>query len=233
MDVRDSRPRAKGSTKVAVVLAIAAIAGTLSYLVAVYPTLTPFLPVHFGGGMIADRWRPRSWMLVLIPVWLQLTVAAASGAVAIILRARWRRSRPDTDDARRVRVTTDAVAWLAFVWIAFQAVAAVELVNLWGRGWGGLRHNYDAAVAVAALASAAIAWRAVRLMGKRPPEPDARFWRLNRLYLNRADPALFVPARGGFGYTLNFGRPVAVVLLALALLIGGSAPLVIVLTLIR
>jgi uncharacterized membrane protein len=55
--------------------------------------------------------------------------------------------------------------------------------------------------------------------------PDLR-WILGRLYVNRADPALFVERRMGLGYTLNLGNPwswvviiVFVVALAIPLLL--------------
>jgi uncharacterized membrane protein len=46
-------------------------------------------------------------------------------------------------------------------------------------------------------------------------------WKLSSVYYNRADPALFVQRRIGVGYTLNFGQPMAWVLL---LMIVGLIP---------
>ena len=37
-------------------------------------------------------------------------------------------------------------------------------------------------------------------------------WRAGVFYVDRNDPALFVPKRFGFGYTLNFGQPAAILL---------------------
>jgi divalent metal cation (Fe/Co/Zn/Cd) transporter len=51
-------------------------------------------------------------------------------------------------------------------------------------------------------------------IGRRPPE-DA--WR-GSFYANRDDPAVLVPKRFGFGYTLNFGNPWSLAVLALILL---------------
>jgi uncharacterized membrane protein len=44
--------------------------------------------------------------------------------------------------------------------------------------------------------------------------PDSA-WVLGMLYVNHDDPALFVEKRFGIGYTLNFGHPLAWVLLGL------------------
>jgi uncharacterized membrane protein len=43
---------------------------------------------------------------------------------------------------------------------------------------------------------------------------DDRFWKGGLLYVNRDDPALVVGARFGFGWALNFGNPVAWLLIA-------------------
>ena len=43
---------------------------------------------------------------------------------------------------------------------------------------------------------------------------DDRFWKAGLLYVNRDDPALVVGARFGVGWTLNFGNPVAWLLIA-------------------
>ena len=43
---------------------------------------------------------------------------------------------------------------------------------------------------------------------------DDRFWKAGLLYLNRDDPALVVGARFGVGWALNFGNPLAWLLIA-------------------
>jgi len=44
------------------------------------------------------------------------------------------------------------------------------------------------------------------------------------LYKNADDPALFVPTRAGDRWTLNFGRPVAVAVMGVILIVGIVAP---------
>jgi len=58
-------------------------------------------------------------------------------------------------------------------------------------------------------------------------ETDSAQRRLGGLYLNRQDPALFVPRRNGPGWTLNFGRPQALVLFGVVLFFSIWAPLTI------
>jgi uncharacterized membrane protein len=48
--------------------------------------------------------------------------------------------------------------------------------------------------------------------------PD-RYWKAGIFYVNPGDPAVFVEKRFGIGYTVNFGRPAAWVILGAVLLI--------------
>ena len=82
--------------------------------------------------------------------------------------------------------------------------------------------------------SAIVAVRAQKRLGR----PEARafvaeHWRFGQLYSNASDPALFVPTRTGSRWTLNFGRPVAVVLFGLILAVGIVAPTIIMGLLLR
>lgn len=74
------------------------------------------------------------------------------------------------------------------------------------------------------------AQRKANIPDDRPAAPifrdDERYWIGGILYKNPDDPALFVPKRFGFGWTLNFGHPKArlfllVLLLVLLLLVLG------------
>lgn len=51
-----------------------------------------------------------------------------------------------------------------------------------------------------------------------------RFWKAGLFYINPDDSALMVPKRYGFGYTLNFGRPVCWLIFAAILLLPLLLP---------
>ncbi len=55
-------------------------------------------------------------------------------------------------------------------------------------------------------------------------ETDAAHWKFRGVYFNRQDPALFVPLRSGVGWTLNFGRPQALVFLGVFLFVSIFGP---------
>ena len=52
---------------------------------------------------------------------------------------------------------------------------------------------------------------------------DDKYWKMGMFYVNRDDPSLFVEKRFGIGFTLNFGRPLGwIVLAVIAIIIVGS-----------
>jgi len=230
--------------RVAAALTFASMAGTAGFLLGRYPLLTRFLPVHFGRMDMPDRWRAKSLSLVLMPFWVQIALTLALGAIAVILlwRAAPRAGQPDgvpsgsrEEDAERMIAVAEAVALLLLVWVAFQAFAAVEVVDLWQRGWGGLGRAYAAGLLTGVALSAAIGVYTMVRIGRPPARgwDEGPHWRLRHLYFNPADPALFVPDRRGAGWTLNFGRPAAVVLIAFVILFGVGAPWFIIRSLVR
>ena len=45
------------------------------------------------------------------------------------------------------------------------------------------------------------------------PDDDDEHWKLGIFYVNRDDPSVFLPERFGIGWTINFGRPAAWILI--------------------
>jgi uncharacterized membrane protein len=202
-----------------VVIAATAAIGALRY---------PGLPAHIvteSGHRV-----PKAAVSVLTVAGQLYFTAVYSGLMLIV-----HRSRPDIEAAdplasalryrrfltvfTRAVLTTAALADLALLLIALPdwqvyrlagigralpalpfAVGVLQLgaVAAW-TGQGGSRLNGN----VHGLASAAGTDR-----------DDDRFWKAGLLYVNRDDPALLVGARFGVGWTLNFGNPVAWLLIA-------------------
>jgi uncharacterized membrane protein len=241
-------PRVTRTAGAAIVLTLMVMAGTAAFLIERFPRLPPMLPVHLGRGGLPDRWAPRTYALVLMPLFVQLALGLIFGAVTAILL--WRAAPAPTAggdapfpldaerrraDDERMQAAGEAVTLLALVWIAFQSLAAARVVRLWENGGGNLGSIYGLGLVTAVILSIVIATRSLAVIRRAPVHVagDGPHWRMKVLYVNPADPALFVPARGGFGYTLNFGRRAAVLLLGLALLIGVGLPMLIVRLLTR
>lgn len=86
----------------------------------------------------------------------------------------------------------------------------------------------------ASLLTVAVSIRAHFRLGRPPPRPFvSEHWRHGQLYNNAGDPALYVPARNGAGWTLNVGRPVTAALMAVILAMGIIGPAIILGLLLR
>lgn len=223
-------------TLLGVATTIAAISGTVGFILGRAPTLPPLLAVHFDSDGIADRWLPPSWPLVFIPVWIQLTLTFVFGAIGSVLLYRTRRVRQVVEDEifrrdrERMLYTAEAVSLLSAIWVTVQGLGAIRLFVMWQRMCCGMGDVYYVSLAIAIVLSVIVGIRAavyVRYPAPEPPATDDIHWRLRGLYFNPQDPALFVPLRSGIGWTLNLGRPRAILMLAVFLMFGIGAPLLI------
>jgi hypothetical protein len=127
-----------------------------------------------------------------------------------------------------MRLAVQGIALLGAVWITVQAVGAARLVAVWQGGRGSFGRAYNIAVSISLVVSAVIVWRTMREVKQEGPEAvaevDPSLWRLRNLYFNPKNPSLFVPTRRGVGWTLNFGRPLAIFLIASVLTAGIGGP---------
>jgi uncharacterized membrane protein len=138
----------------------------------------------------------------------------------------------DGVQSRRVR-RLNLVATLASEYLVALLLAWTTVVSMFSGQGDGAR--LPLAFRVAPFALLIIGGLAIRVMRRTaasggPPvgdtTPDAR-WFLGHLYLNPADPTLFVEKRMGLGYTLNLGNPVAWVVIAV-FVVALAIPLVLV-----
>lgn len=212
-------------------LSVALTAGTASYLGSIYGELPLGIPVQFAGG-IPFIYQMKTPAVVMVPVIVQLGLLAVFGALMLLLLWRARPSVGESHldavgDSERMRLATEGVALLACVWIAVQALGAARLIVLYRGGWGDFGALYGVTMITAVVASVVIAARTMKLVGNQRgtvPATDPSVWRRRNLYFNPSDPALFVATRTGSGWTLNFGRPLAIALLVGTLILGIGGP---------
>jgi uncharacterized membrane protein len=163
-----------------------------------------------------------------MPVFVQVALAATFGAIGVILMSRRGVGdlyHQDSGDAKAAAAATEAIMLIALIWVAFQAYAALALVWMWTRERAGLGWAYTGLELQGLILTVVVALRANARVGTPGPQPFvAEHWRFGHLYKNRDNPALLVPARDGRQWTINFGRPVAVLLLAVLLTVGIVAP---------
>jgi uncharacterized membrane protein len=212
--------------RVAVRVMVLTILGTAAFLVVRFPELPSLLPVHFRPSGVPNGWQYRTLPRVLMPVFVQLALALSLGAIGALLLSRKPGSADQNGpDARAAAAAAEAVILIGLIWVAFQAYAAVALTEMWSREHGGLGAWYAYWQLVGVIMTGLVATRAHARLPRPISKPDVPgHWRLGQLYCNPDDPALFVPTRTGARWTLNFGRPVAVTLLALILLFGIVGP---------
>ena len=223
-------------TLLGVAVTIAAVSGTTGYVLGRAPALPPVLAVHFDGAGIADRFVQASYPIVLVPVWIQLTLAIVFGTVAGVLLHRTQTTRSAVEDEvsrqerERMLLAAEAISLLSAIWVGFQGLLAIRLIMMWQSMCCGLGSIYYQSLVVCIILSAIVGVRAAVYV--RHPRPvmratDDAYWRFRGVYVNRQDPALFVPLRSGLGWTINFGRPQAIVFLAVFIFFSVWAPLLI------
>lgn len=219
------------ATRLAGAATVLVIAATAAYLKAMYARIPYAIPMRFENGepLIFATKTPA---MVFLPAGMQVALAITFAALVVLLLWRARPHEGDANnaaDVRRMQHAAEAVALLGTVWIAFQSVSAWRLVELWRRGYGGLGEVYGFALVTAITVTIIVFARAVVLMGHRqgrevPVPVDASTWRRGH-YVDRSNPALFVPvAAGGSGLTVNFGRSITAFLLVMVLGAGIGGP---------
>lgn len=189
--------------------------------------------VHWGANGQPDRWAARSFEGVFLPL---LDAAATLAVLTFLLYgiAHWLRpihaaGRPATRESRFRR--TMSTMLLALEYFLASLLSWVALRPL-------LPHAYQRLPSVIVLLPVLIIVVNVAVLmwlgqgGSRVslpdgPQPDSakpvgdrtedRFWKLGVFYFNRDDPSVMVERRFGLGYTMNFARPVAWLVLLLIL----------------
>lgn len=202
---------------------------TATYLGVIYPTLPDGLPVRYLRGE-PIFFQVKTPLVVMLPALVQAALLVTFAALSLLLLWRVRPDRGDAADradGARMKLAVEGVALLGAVWISVQAIGAARLAALWQGGRGGFGVVYNVAMLIALAVSIAIIWntmKALRQERSSRADTDPSVWRFKHLYCNPADSALFVPTRRGLGWTLNFGRPLAIALIAVILTLGIGGP---------
>ena len=190
------------------------LAASALWLRARWDDLPARLPVHWNWAGEADRFVSHTASGVAMPLLLGLALCL----LLICLQLGLRYAAPRT--AMRpfsLRLVLAAEYFAAFTCCGVLAAAATS-----GRMLKPLL--------VLTAAGTAALMIAILVMARRTPPTALRnpaAWHGGAFYVDRDDPALLVPKRYGYGYTFNFGNPLAgaltVALLALPLLFAAFA----------
>ncbi len=106
---------------------------TFAFLHSAYERLPIVVPISFEAGSPLS-FAAKSPELVYLPFGLQLALGAVFAAVVAVVLGRRHEDATITEQQRRAVAehTAEGVALIATVWIAFQAVNAWRLTELWG-----------------------------------------------------------------------------------------------------
>ncbi|CAM5347612.1 DUF1648 domain-containing protein [Leifsonia shinshuensis] len=229
-----ARPRpAYGWYAAALVLLLAAAAVGI----ALYDRLPASIAVHWDASGQPNRFAEKTVLSVFGPLLIAFGVLALMVGIAFVVRAvPWRRGGADAPEvaeriaALQAELTQSLLGWMALVVSGAFAVLSVI-------GWLHDGSSSPSAgigivtVALLVIIFVVIGVYAVRLVsGTRAaraavpvgggaatapgagrdavdPRDDDRHWKGGLIYVNPADPALFVPKRFGVGLTINLGHP--------------------------
>jgi uncharacterized membrane protein len=201
------------------VIAATAAVGALRY---------PALPAHIVNG--SGRRAPKAAVSVLIVAGQLYFTTVYSGLMLII-----HRSRPDIDAADPAASTLRYRRFLAVITRALLTLVTLidttlllvalpdwQVYRLSGIGRALPVLPFAAGVLLLGAVAARTGQGGSRLNGNvrglalaaGTDRDDDRFWKAGLVYVNRDDPALVVGARFGVGWMLNFGKPVAWLLIA-------------------
>jgi uncharacterized membrane protein len=204
--------------------ALAVMAATATVGALRYPGLPAYI-VNGSGHRVS-----KSAVSVLIVAGQLYFTAVYSGLMLII-----HRSRPDIDAADPVASTLRYRRFLAVITRALLTMAALAdlaLLLIALRDWQVYRLSgigralpllpFAAGVLLLGAVAARMGQGGSRLNGNvrglaqaaGTDRDDDRFWKAGLLYVNRDDPVIVVGARFGVGWMLNFGNPVAWLLVA-------------------
>ncbi|GAA2334729.1 DUF1648 domain-containing protein [Streptomyces caniferus] len=225
--------------------ALLIVAATVVTSIVRYPSVPERLAVHFNASGIPDRFATKSVGSAFFPVFVQ------AGVTAMILVLAWFsfRARPELDPARPTDSARRHRRFSVRAVISLLVLAACVDLSMLAGAWP-IWHTDQKLSPVLVLLPilvglAIVVGVAVRTgqggsrlpaEGDGAPEgntgvvrrDDDRYWHgAGSLYVNRADPALLVQKRFGFGWTLNFGNPRALLLFALIVGLPLALPLIV------
>ena len=215
---------------------------------AIYDSLPNPIPVHWDANGVADRFAAKDIWSVFGPILLGIVVVAFLFLLAVLM-PRWpvRAVASDTPQVS-ARIATAQLLLMQGLLGQIALLIALEFACLAVVGW--LAPQSPTAILVSTLVlplvllavvvlfavryrRETIAARAgVPVSAGRAGEPDGsraeapdddHVWKAGTLYVNRADPALFVPKRFGVGWTVNMGHPAGIALAVVIVLIVVGA----------
>ncbi len=199
------------------------LAGTATLLALRSQTIPERFPVHWGLDGQPNGWTDRSFGSIFGPLLFTFALIGGLGSLGELIV----RSSP-AHEGRPVMIKTTRTILIACSWFVTILLCGISLLPLSHNPTNLVPFLSIGAVVFSLGVVAYMAFRAIRMeriIVASQNSIEGRFWKAGLFYFNPGDSALMVPKRQGFGYTLNFGRPVCLVIFALILLLPLILPL--------
>jgi uncharacterized membrane protein len=186
------------------------LAAGVLWLRAHWEELPDRLPIHWNARFQADGFAPRTPVAAALPLLIGLVVCL----MLLAFQAGLKRSTP----AGPLRAFTIKTLLIGEYFSALVCCGVLLASATNGR----LLKPVLVFSLAGLLALVTFVWTRARSIPREPARnPSA--WRGGLFYVDREDPALFVPKRYGLGYTFNYGHPAALPLtIALVVLPLGA-----------
>jgi uncharacterized membrane protein len=208
------------------------IIGTILIGVLIYDKLPGSIPIHFDAGGTANGWAVKSAkVLFLIPVSQAFIALVMVFAYYMIVKSK------QYSEVSNPKVSLEQNRKFRYYWSAFILFAGVAILLMFTfihMTTLGLAESslilpvtmvIPAGMLVAViLLSVKVGQGGSRLSNVEPVvdkvekqavrRDEDYYWKLGIIYFNPEDPALIVEKRFGVGWTLNFGRPAALIIIA-------------------
>ena len=203
-----------------IIAAVAVLLAVMPVGVAVYPGVPNPTPVHWNAAGEVDRYAAKSVWTVFGPVLIGLGAVALLFACTFLVRLAPLRAAAidapadrDRRTARQRSLMSSLLGQLAVVvavligWLTIVGWLAPRSAGLMVAGVVLLLMLLLAVIVIFAVRyrSAVASWGATDQHGRPDAPDDDRFWTGGLIYINRDDPAVFVPKRFGVGWTVNLG----------------------------
>ncbi|WP_353062672.1 DUF5808 domain-containing protein [Tunturibacter psychrotolerans] len=193
------------------------MAGTTLLLAARWQTIPARISIHWGLDGRPNGWAERGIGSIFGLLFASFFMVIVFGVIGELIA----RSSPGHEGRTAVIRTTRSVL-LACAWMVTILFCGTSLLPL--------THDPSRLISLVAIVPIVfsmgmlgfVVFRWMQMpeaVAAAQDSTDPRFWKAGIVYYNREDSALWVPKRFGFGYSLNFGRPVSWMLLGLILLV--------------
>ncbi|UOQ45161.1 DUF5808 domain-containing protein [Halobacillus salinarum] len=214
---------------------------TIGFTFQLYDQIPDRFPMQYSFSGEVTNWAEKSYRTVLVMPVMQLYMAVLFLFINVMIaKAKQQVSAEDPENSRKQNVVfrrrwsafiilTSVALTLLFSFVQYTfiytvspvvinvvtliftlAVVAASIVLSITTGQGGSRVKTGQGTTTAG----------------RMDRDDDRYWKLGQFYYNRNDPALFLEKRFGIGWTINFGRPTAWIILIVIVVLAAGIPLV-------